>query len=400
MIQTINDRENALEIRNKINSNFNEHTSSLAALGAEVEGLQGAVDSVSARIHLRIPIAAENGLYRKLAGLVAGSPTQVSIGVIGDSWVQNPRRGMAGVAKELHSRYGFGGNGYTAFSFPGGGDVFGTARPDLYSVELTGAWESLHYGQSLPSQGRIQSSVVGDKVTVNFPAGHISAKLYYSSSSGSSVRYRFNGGGWTTLSTASGSPASLPGLPDTEGVLEIEVVAGTARLGGVDLRCSSGVVIHNLGSSGSTSSQWGVAGWQTSMAGLEADAFVVMLGANDLSNDRPPAEFASFIDAIVAKCKTASPNADIVFVSQPTLPVHTDTPSRLYTRQQYLSEVRLIADSLGIDVVDLQPAFGNVGEYRSDGILPLMAEDGSHVVEWGFGATVVAHEFIKILRML
>jgi lysophospholipase L1-like esterase len=279
------------------------------------------------------------------------------------------------------------GGGYMGFSYPAAGlsFLFAGARPDLYTIAQSGTWTSNHTGQNQPDMGRVSSSSVGAKYTITFPAGHSAANLFYNNSAGAEVRYRWDGGSWTTLSLASGTFASLASVPTGSGTLEIEVVAGTCQLGGIDWRMSaSGVRLHKLGASGGRASQFASLGepnWRTSVANLGIDAAVLMLGINDKAADRTPTEFATDIQTIITRLRTMDSAIDILLVAEPETSSAIARPD-IYTQAEYAEELATLAEANRCGFLDLQPFFGTApSEYNFASSLALLQSDGTHVSE-------------------
>ncbi|MGK4455606.1 hypothetical protein, partial [Klebsiella pneumoniae] len=71
------------------------------------------------------------------------------------------------------------------------------------------------------------------------------------------IQYRFNAGSWTTLAVQGSGfqSALLSGIATGSGAwtMDFQVVAGTVKLHGVDLRNSNaGIIMHKAGNNGST----------------------------------------------------------------------------------------------------------------------------------------------------
>lgn len=351
--------------------------------------------------------------------LLAGENLKFNIGVFGDSWMQKPDRGLSHIATTIQTKYGNGGGGYASFSWPPTNTAYKFATPytDKYPLTITGAWTTSHFGQSLPDMGRISSTAIGDRVTIGFPAGSASARLFYTSSAGAAIRYSWDGGStWTALDVSViGGQANLVGLPSVTGTLILEVVTGNCILGGVYfLATASGVVINKLSSSGGRISQFAAlnqSNWQNYVDDLNLDLCVIAMGLNDKAANRTPDEFANDVQTVITTLKAASAASatgskipDILLVAQPERQSarSSSAPYNLIdTFAQPLYTAKLIELAVANDCafLDMQPSFGvdpaainygyNVG-------LNLFDSDFTHV-NLTRGAFTVAEAILGVL---
>lgn len=346
---------------------------------------------------------------RRLKRGVAG--TQHDIGVISHSWGQSPNRWAQEYTKTLQAEFGNAGSGYCACSYPAAGlsYLFAGARSDLYTVAQAGGagWTSSHYGQTTPNMGRVSSSTAGNKYTWTGPAGHGPANggatFYYGAQAGSEVRYRWSGdagvtwSAWTNRTLDGGRSFTLNGMPATAFILEVEVVAGTCRFGGVQFRkAGNGIRVHNLASSGSQSNQWvsmSAVTWQAAIADLGIRSFIVHLDVNEPFAGITPDMFAANLQTLITRLRTASADCDVLLVASPQVPL-TAPPASLWPQSDYAAKMEALALSNGCDFYDLSWDFGtDVTQYQAGTALDLIDADLAH-------PSVPNGEFLNVDAML
>ncbi|MBN7785128.1 hypothetical protein JYP51_09370 [Ponticoccus gilvus] len=339
----------------------------------------------------------------KLADLTEG---QIEIVVAGDSWTAGTVDSGAWfgrIAARLFDAYGDGGGGWCSWSYWGAYDgpythggsqptgLRGNMRPSLYPVSLDGAWQRALTGSPTPDGGYVESGTAGDSLRVSVPAepDHTALRLCWLGTSNGVVRWRLDGGSWTTLNVQGG--VGVPGhedIPVTPGahLLEIEVVSGTVRLSGVvAMSDAPGVRIHKMGASGSQTYQWNSPdedrqrdAWQ--MLG-PVRLWVNLDGTNSQGANRAVATWADDQRELVRRIRAAFDVPDVVLCVSAE-----NQQDRAIPMTEYQRAALRIATDLCTAFINMQAAFGdptNPGEYASDGPLPLMKVDGIHANDDG-----------------
>jgi lysophospholipase L1-like esterase len=137
-------------------------------------------------------------------------------------------------------------------------------------------------------------------------------------------------------------------------------VSGTVGLlaANFETRLTSGVTVHKLGSSGSTTAQWDTATpntWGANLAGnLGLQAMFILLGTNDSTgNAITPAQTAANLLTMANGALSAKPGMDMMLLSPYETPATTNTTP--------VAQLTLAVRNMCIDhlfaFIDLQPLF-------------------------------------------
>lgn len=284
-----------------------------------------------------------------------------------------------------HTGIGYGGPGWIGFGSSVNG-VKGYVAPWLYSAARAGTWSD-QFGTQVhsPDICSATSSTAGDKYTVTSTTGSspvcTSAKLAYVAGSGQ-VRYRWNGGSWTTVDMTSGSGlafASLTSVPATATwTLEIEVVSGSCVLCGLLMgSAANGVVFNKLAATGRKIQELAAAdATSMALALTTTNPDLVTLGTpiNDRGGPRTPAQFKADLLTHIQRVRAAAPKADILLFCPAEIVGSFATP---------MSEYAAVMDQLsveqGVAFMNWQPVFGAaVAGYDNASALSLLGVDGTH----------------------
>lgn len=336
----------------------------------------------------------------KLGQLLGGGSVQLAQAVLTDSlgagWIPK-------YARAMQDELGFAGPGWLGFGFTGSygsHSLSGSVRPDLYSIALSGTgWScSYHAGSISPDLAHVTSSTAGDKITISsLSAGNpvlTAAKLFATGAQTGAVKYRWATSGayvetWTLTTVAELNAVwNMGGLPATGNwTLEIEVVSGSPKLGGIKFEtAASGVVIHKLASTGSKMQDWAganAAGFQSGMTALSPDGFILAPAYNDAAASRTATEYDTDAATVITNLLTAIPGADILLVTAPENPLGYPVPIA-----DYASKMKARALANGYAFMDAQPLFGaadNTAEYADSGTVPLFGADDEHPSAAGYG---------------
>lgn len=313
---------------------------------------------------------------------------QIVIAMIGDSYTHDPDRYSGPVASTLISELGDAGGGWVGFASLSG-DINGNVRPALYPLTRIGTWgegtSSNYYTIPGPDLGQAKSSTAGDRQSIAGPATPVlsNVRFFWNGTATGVMRYRWNGGAWTSINVqGSGVQSALLGGVPASGAwtLDMEVVSGDCQPCGVDFQsAASGVRVHKLGCTGSRTNQWtavDAAQWQASITSLAPQLVTIMLGTNDQTIARTPAEVAADLTTIITRVKTAMPSVDIAIMmpaeNQRGLPTLMST---------YAAAAVEVAYAQNCAYLDTQYLFGdanNPTEYGSAGTIPLYSSDLVH----------------------
>jgi hypothetical protein len=338
---------------------------------------------------------------QRLRKLAMAEATQFVVASIGDSWTHNADRWCRPTARALITQYGDAGSGWVGFGFLNATFLNGNVDTAKVTTAFSGTWDhTVYYTSVSPDLGQASSSTVGSKVTITAPASTSAVRLFYIGSLGV-VRYRFDGGSWTSLDLAgSGLQAALlTGVPSTAFTLELEVLSGTVTLCGLDVqKTTSGVRWHKLGATGSRSDHWGTvdaAQWQAGLSLLTPNLVVIMHGTNDQSGSPFPSTFAARIQTIVTRCRLAMPSTDILIV----MPCENGR-ANIVPMADYASAAYEVADANQCAFMDLQYFFGeSFSQYSSVSSRPWFNADLIHP-EPATGGRAIADAIIRLITTL
>lgn len=313
---------------------------------------------------------------------------QIVIAMIGDSYTHDASRYSGAVASTLIAELGDAGGGWVGFASLSG-DINGNVRPASYVLSRIGTWgegtSSNYYTIPGPDLGQAASSTAGDRQTVTGPASPTlsAVRFFWNGTANGVMRYRWNGGSWTNINVQGSGVQSalLGGLPGSGAwTLDMEVVSGTCQPMGIDIQsAASGVRVHKLGCTGSRANQWAAVDatqWQASITSLAPQLVTIMLGTNDQTIARTPAEFAADLTTIITRVKTAMPSVDIAIM------MPAENQRGLATLMStYAAAAVEVALTQGCAYLDTQYLFGdasNPTEYGSGGAIPLYSADLVH----------------------
>ena len=291
---------------------------------------------------------------------LGATTTPIIFAMIGDSWTGSPLYWIRAFTEAMQAEYGDGGPGWTGFAFSSSGAIAGGARSDV-TVTKSGSWTSNYFTGGSADAGQVSTVNAGDSYTVTMAgsAGITNAVLHASSGT---LRYRWNGGAWTEIAISGDAlqTFALAGVPAGGWTLDIEAVAGTVKISGIDLQKSGGGVrVHKLGKNGSNTAHWTSvpeADFVAGMTALGPHVVQVMHLTNDqlLSSQAPvsPAQHGANLTELVRRARLAAPAADMLLVTPPA------TRAQGSPQAAYATAARAAAIARACTHLDLQYAFG------------------------------------------
>lgn len=241
-------------------------------------------DSLLKATYYRDPytLNINNLLNFKTAALTAGAFSVATF--TGDSWIAQGLI-VRDVAERLYTKYGFGGAGYVTFTETS--NQGGVPITDRSTIVRAGTWtyQEMDTDTSVVAANGGQATL-GASATIEVTTDCKTATLLYRSGTTGVVRYNYDGGSYTSLSTDTGSgilPIVLP-TNDTH-TIRIEYVSGSPVLHGLYCIKTSGVVINNIGNGGSGIEDWAYLTakpkWKAQYAALNSNACGILQGTND-----------------------------------------------------------------------------------------------------------------------
>lgn len=334
-------------------------------------------------------------LHQRLRRLSDGDTgAQLVLNLYGDSWTDSVPRWSGRFVEQLVARYGDAGPGWVGFAFNPA--PHNNARPSVVSTAVSAGWTADWYTGGGPDLGSITSSTSGAKVTVTGPAGLTSVHLFAEGTADGEARYRWNGGSWSSVSLVGSGLLieSLTGIPAGVFSLEIEVISGSSKLFGLDLRNSNrGVRVNKLGCSGSTSSAWATgtaaATWAPAISALNANAHFLMLGTNDQQRPWYPIDFAHYLGVIVDAIRATDPLSGVALMHPPENP----REPQVQPMAALTAAARELAIQKGCASLDLQYVFGDGSDpasYGDGSSRPWFEPDDIHPTQQGGAPTIAA----------
>lgn len=314
------------------------------ALSDEVEAARGTAASLTARLDAGLsPEGLPRGLYANTRFLRDWRYKSVgarlatglcSVAFVGDSWTNyadtaSGRNFVQKTTALLQAAFGNGGPGWVPMGRAGGGvsgrPATGRAAEGGVDVSHSGTWsDSPAWAGRGPDLSETTSSTATNTIISTVAATNLtSTKLFYlKKSGGGDFRWRFDSGSWTTVSTANAS--DLLGVesltpPTAAHTFTIEVVSGSVTIFGASMTKASGVVVHRLSTSGSTTTHWAAtsAVRDASWTALDPDATQILLGTNDQGVALATATYKSNLASLITRRRAGRANADVVLVSVP-----------------------------------------------------------------------------------
>ena len=320
---------------------------------------------------------------------------------IGDSWTDSDVRYVRMVTEYLTATYGDGGPGWIGFGFST--NITGNSRDNLYTTTKSGTWAA-NYGTGAtdsPNISNATSSTASSKFTVVSTGTAVltTMTLFWEGTADGVVRYRWDGGGWTSLNVQGSGiqTADLGSLPvGATWTLEIEVVSGSVKLCGLNGKKATGVRVHKLSCSGIKASGWllcDATQWQTGIAALGLNAACLMFGVNEKAQDIVPGVFGTAMGGLLDRVAAAVPSADLCVI----MPCETAT-TETYTMAQYAAVARAVAESKDAEWLNLQDAFGDsVADYEWGSVRSWLAADDEHPVN-ATTAPVIPNAIIRMVE--
>jgi lysophospholipase L1-like esterase len=356
----------------------------------EVVTARGLQSTLSARLAISSDEygLSKDGLWRpeflretrmRLRKLALGGSTTLVAALIGDSWTYNVPIWSGNFATKLRGSYGDAGPGWCGFGFDSPTTRNGCVDPTSVTYSVPTNWTCTYNSASGADISAISPAASPGTVTVTGPAGCSAVKLHWIVTSSGAIRYRFNGGGWSSVSSGLSGLliVSLTAIPSIAWTLEIEHVSGTHALVGLDIqKAGPGVRVHKLGATGSTSGQWAAANastWEGGIADLAPNLVCIMLGTNDQAW-LPPSDFEANLTTICTRVRAAVPSADILLAVPPENGAGRSTPM-----SDYALTMHRVAYAFSATFLNLQPTFGLVpADYAYGSSRPWFGADTIH----------------------
>lgn len=293
----------------------------------------------------------------KSAGINSARNEQLNLAVLGDSWIQVASYWLADLTRLLRrENYTLAASGFVAATHSADNWLGATTA-------TTGTWTINDTTAAAPALA-LATATSAAEWQVTLSQTHTAFRLIYEATGGV-AEYSTNGGSTWTSTTLSGTGISFidiaaPGAT----AFWLRRVSGTVTIAGVDCRSTrKGVIIHKLGKSGSDTARWATqtpAEMVKSFAALTIDTALIFLGTNDATVGRSAADFATNMNTIAARIRTAHPSdgvepgPDIVFSPSPEC--YRPTPIDM---GPYFNAVAANAVAQDAVVLDLQGIFGD-----------------------------------------
>ncbi len=330
--------------------------------------------------------------HMRMNKLTHGEPVKLNVALIGDSYTRWQARYALKLAQKLWKTFHGTdintnippiGYGYMSFGYDSSSD-----NSDIVGTLVTQTGFTCAYNSGAgPDISSVSSSTAG--ATISWPSDYslgFTTTLFFEGGSGV-ISYQATGMGSPTTIDLSASSVGMRWatltLPTTgTGTTTITVVSGTVKMYGVNIinTAASGVTVHKLGGSGSSSANWiGVDAtrWQSAFTQLSPDFVAIMLGTNDQGAGMAPSTFKANIITMIDRVRTARPTADIMLIApaENNRPGGNAIPMSMYAQAMY----EIARDDRDIAFLNLQQSFGEKpSDYAFGSARPWMVADGIH----------------------
>lgn len=317
----------------------------------------------------------------KIAKLQGGTIIQPTIAIIGDSWC-SAQYFTPQLRAYLQLLYGNGGAGYVSVNTTSAANgIAGTSKARL------GAWTDAGAGvSSAVNLGWSSCSDISTPGSWSVTSTSTDLVLHYTKQSGGGdFRWRIDSGSWTTVSTANAtqlfSTISINSLSNASHLLTIEITSAGSGviINGVDCQnnSASGARLHNIGFSGTKTSDWANVSqlnWQAGLVALSPSAVCIMLGVNDQTNNVPPVNYAANIGSIASNIRAALPYSDIILVTQSDISAATS-----FQMKDYVDALCAEAGIIDAGFVNCYDLMGTYAEANARGLMT----NASHINSTG-----------------
>ncbi len=371
-----------------------------AAINREVVDARGTTASLSERLRYAIrpdgysPAPGINrsrlrNFNRKVQDLATGAAgTKLHVAVIGDSWNDQPNYYLRRYAERIKRALGNGGSGFMPVERWGPDTLSGTPGRSGSGWTVNNFLLNALPRPAAPAIVEITASAPGNTVYVNSGKGS-AVRLYYKGSAGSVMRYRFNGGAWTSfeLVGANNQYAEFPSPGEAaEWSFVAEVVSGSCTVRGLEvINTSNGIVIHKLGAGSSRASHWpsqweeaARTEWKQGLSLLPIDCFEFALGVNDAFAYGAD-QYLAYMETLIADVRSVHPLADISVVSNPQT-----LGGASYSQFDQAYAMRRMCSQKGFAHLNMQPFFGETtAEYDGKALDLINSLDANHPTQRG-----------------
>jgi lysophospholipase L1-like esterase len=300
----------------------------------------------------------EYGIYflrdwtAQVGKILNGTTTQAVVAWIGDSWASQANI-TAPLTAFLQNLFGNAGPGYISAN-----DA--TVTPTGIVRTVLGTWA---HGSGVTASGAsmtdMTSTDVATPATIQIVATATDFVVHYlKQPNGGSFTWKIDGGAPTTIATANASilasTVTIGGLSNASHTLLLTVtVAGAAgvTIDGVDCRIAvAGVRVHNLGFTGTSTTEWAgvtAAPWQGALLALAPNVVGIMLGVNDLAANLTPAAYTANLTTIITRVRAVLPTCDILLAIPSDIGI-----SGTYTMADYAQAMQALAWANGYGFVN------------------------------------------------
>lgn len=357
-----------------------------------VERLNSEVGSLKNASKINTPIWS-NFPYKSLSPNIP-----IVVGMFGDSWTDHVPGAIfyaRDLSRLLRDEYGNGGGGWYDFSLGNTSQKMGSIDPldandtrsgDITYKDQTSDAKGINFAHAEFYEGSTIS------LQVLTPHTHFSIH-YYASVGGGIFRYRVDSGDWNNVNTDSVVGYSHINVPVTDGthVIDFECISGTCVILGVDMQRDSGVRVHKFGNRGLRAyniNDIDTDNWAKSIESFGLDCMTILLGTNDRTVGRLPADFKNDMRKIVQVARTYNNFMDIALIAP-----SNNRNSANYPMEDYSLKVKEITNELNLPFIDLIPLFGTTEAIIEKGTF----HDSVHPTEKG-GQMIANYLFKQLFQ--
>ncbi len=286
----------------------------------------------------------------------AGSPSQVSVAWVGDSYAVNETI-TTPFRTALQTQFGVGGYGWVDLYY------LSSVQPGI-AVGAAGTWTPQR--QTAGSTGlnisdiRTSDTATPARVTVTVQQDTASATLFYlKQPGGGTFQWWVDAATPIVISTAAASTSigtsTITGLSNSSAhTFQVQITAaGSAGIciEGMDLRSvNPGVVVHNLGSAGSDTGNWVAVNaglWESQLAAVTPSLVVIMLSPNDQADSITVLQQYTNLSNLITRIRAAVPGVSILLAAPPD-----NGLGRSPTMSAYAGSQNTLAAAVGVGFIN------------------------------------------------
>lgn len=298
--------------------------------------------------------------------ILAGANITLVIGLLGDSWTDHVPGSIMyarDLSRLLRAYLGNGGGGFYDFAQNSGNNQkHGSIDPDDADDTRGG---NIVYHDSLANAKWVNINHAlfnnGDWLNLNIKTNHTRLVIkYYGGAIYGSFTYSLDGAAPVSVntSTSSGIQNIVLDVPDSTHSINFACTSGQCIIFGVDMQRDGGVRVHKLGNRGLHAYHYSIVNeddWKASFASLGIDVATLLIGTNDRTTKRSPADFKTYVKKAIDMVKDVDSDIDFTLIS----PSNNQYDLGYTPMDQYVQQLFDLAQENDLSFLNLMYLFGS-----------------------------------------